>query len=177
MTYPLMLRAKLTANPYPDTLKLCQARTLPLKGESDFSVLSSLPVSQVPVFVNHSEHYQLLCELTACLFEFLSDVTLLIRMQMPAGGRMPKAFLDERILMVQDVCSEENILKKNGESLVVLDDRIIRYPLEQGNNELAIRVYYCDEVAPLIEGLSKLLAERGFTGIVSDSLSSATGSL
>lgn len=181
MTSPLMLCAKLTANPYPGTLKLCQARTLPLEGESDFSVLSSLPVSQVPVFVNHSEHYQLLCELIDCLFEPLSNVTLLIRMQMPAGGRMPKAFLDERILMVQDVCSEEYLLKKNGVPLVVLDDRIIRYPLEKGNNELAIRFYHCNEAAPLIETLSKLLVERGFSNIAAHPLQSflrtATGSL
>jgi hypothetical protein len=148
-----------------------------LEGESDFSVLSSLPVSNVPVFVNHSEHYQLLSELIDCLFEHISDVSLLVRMQMPAGGRMPKVFLDERILMVQDVTNEETLLKKNEGPVVVLDDRIIRYPLEQGNNELCMRFYHCDESGAIVKNLFNLLTERGFISIEEASHGIAVGSL
>lgn len=177
MSQPIILSARMTQNPYPNTLKLCQARTLPLEGESDFSVMSSLPVSNVPVFVNHTEHYQLMSELITCLLAHISDVTLLMRMQMPAGGRMPKAFLDERILMVQDVSSEEKILEKSCVTLVVFDDRIIRYPLEQGNNELCIRLYQFDQSEILIEDLSNLLAQRGFTEISCTSHNALIGSL
>ena len=122
-----------------------------------------MPVSNVPVLVNHQEHYQLLCEIIEHILAIDSDSSIILRMQMPAGGRMPKLLLDDRILMVQDVEIEESLQSKcSNRTVWVLDDRIIRYPLEAGDNSLSIRIHNPADADSEKASLEDLLTQRCF---------------
>ncbi|WP_445359832.1 hypothetical protein ACJJIL_12425 [Microbulbifer sp. EKSA005] len=157
----------LERNPYPDTLKSCLAQMLPLSTEQDYLALSSLPVNSSPVLLNHSEHYQLLLDILRYFEDSELDIDLiLIKMQMPAGGRMPSALLQDTVLMLHDLAGEEAILVREGRRYIAIEDSLVRHPFEAGTNQLKIRLAVdidCHDL--LIEGLSKLLIECGFGDI------------
>ena len=161
-TAPVVKHFTLVSNPYPNQLTESNAMTLPLVTERDFAIMESLPTSDVPVVINHQEHYQLLVEVIETIFSCDSNSNVILRMQMPGGGRMPKLFLDERVLMVHNVINEESKLASESEKMIiVLDDHIIRYPLESGDNRLSIRVHNGNESADtLMSTLVELLEYR-----------------
>lgn len=159
---PVVKHFTLVSNPYPNQLTESNAMTLPLVTERDFSIMGSLPTSDVPVVINHQKHYQLLVEIIETIFSCDLNSNVILRMQMPGGGRMPKLFLDERIFMIQNVVDEElKLAAKSKKTLVVLDDHIIRYPLEAGDNRLSIRIHNGNEIADaLMSTLVELLENR-----------------
>ncbi|WP_444890619.1 hypothetical protein [Microbulbifer sp. DLAB2-AA] len=166
MSKVIELSSRLLRNPYPQTPKLCAAQTLPLKGESDFLAISQLPVGTTPVLLSFAEHYQLLVELLECLDQsgVLIEI-ILMRMQMPAGGRMPKVFLHERVLMLQDIQAEEYILQREGKPYLVIEDNLVRHPLEAGNNSIHIRISATENCEKLVSLYSEKLLELGFGAI------------
>ncbi len=140
--YATHITGVLTANPFENNVKLSLARTLPLMTEQDFYSMSTLPTSDVPVWVTHSEHYQLQLLILKAIEEMMpQDLVILLRMQMPAGGRMPKGLLRDHILLLQDVVGEEQQLIRQAQNFAVIDDHIIRYPMEAGDNRVTIRLY------------------------------------
>ncbi|ASP37675.1 hypothetical protein CHH28_02870 [Bacterioplanes sanyensis] len=136
---------ELTANPYPHTATLAQTMTLPLVTPRDFASVAALPVGDVAILLNHSEHYRLLEGLLHTAWQQLETLQVLMSMQMPAGGRMPRAFLDQRVLMLQCVEDEESRWPTNSVPLLVIDNALPRYPLEAGDNRLTLRLYHPDE--------------------------------
>lgn len=170
MSNLIEITAALVRNPYPHLPKLCAARTLPLEREVDFEAFSILPVNSSPMMLNYAEHYRLIVELLACMktFEPKFDAFLL-RMQMPAGGRMPKEFLDQRVLMLQDVSGEESILQREGKSYLAIEDSLPRHPLEAGDNKIRIRLSCIDSSSgsrlDLIETVSAKLQDLGFDAV------------
>jgi len=170
MSKVIEIFAALVRNPYPDLPKLCAARTLPLQGEVDFEAISILPVNSNPMLLNYAEHYRLIVELLARIdtFETKPD-TFLLRMQMPAGGRMPKEFLDERVLMLQDVSGEEAILQSEGKLYIAIEDTLPRHPLEAGDNKIRIRIFCADRdpdpYGDLVDGVSEKLKALGFDAV------------
>lgn len=143
----LMAQLQLYANPFPQTPSLAQAMTMPLHTERDFASMASLPTGDVPILLNHAEHYRLLDGLLQTLWQSLPELHILLRMQMPAGGRMPRSFLDERVLMLQDVADEESRRQPYQQPLLVIDDRLPRYPLEAGDNRLQLRLHGPEQTA------------------------------
>ncbi|WP_444922477.1 hypothetical protein ACJJID_09275 [Microbulbifer sp. CnH-101-G] len=166
MSKVIELSSRLLRNPYPQNPKLCAAQTLPLQGESDFLAISLLPVGNIPVLLSFSEHYQLLVELLECVDHSGVEIeTILLRMQMPAGGRMPKLFLQERVLMLQDVQTEELILQKAGKPYLVVEDTLVRHPLESGRNNICIRICTAEDSDNLIAMISEKLLNLGFDNV------------
>ncbi|MCO1334749.1 hypothetical protein MO867_10400 [Microbulbifer sp. OS29] len=166
MKTTVRLSGVLERNPYPLSPKVCEARMLPLKEESDFIAISALPVNTCPVLLNHTEHYRLLEELLQIIEQSsLSIDIILLRMQMPAGGRMPKAFLTDSVLMLHDVVGEESILLREGKSYIVIEDSLPRHPFESGSNQLEVRISTAESSQLLVEALAKQLIECGFANI------------
>ncbi|WP_299587618.1 hypothetical protein [uncultured Microbulbifer sp.] len=166
MSKVIELSTRLLRNPYPKQPKPCVAQILPLEGESDFLAISQLPVGKTPVLLSFSEHYQLLVELLECVDSAGLEIdTILLRMQMPAGGRMPKQFLQDRVLMLQGVHEEELILHQQGTSYLVIEDTLIRHPLESGSNSLRLRIRCVADCNYLISRISEKLLQLGFDSI------------
>lgn len=140
-------RLTLVANPYPNTPCMSQAMVMPLVTERDFASMGALPSGDVAILLNHEEHYRLLDGLLQLLWQATPELQILLRMQMPAGGRMPRSFLDERVLMVQDVADEESRWQPHHGALLVIDDHLPRYPLEAGDNTTRLRLHHQDESA------------------------------
>ncbi|WHI49612.1 hypothetical protein P3339_14155 [Microbulbifer sp. MLAF003] len=170
MSKLIEITATLVRNPYPDLPKLCAARTLPLHREEDFEAISILPVNSNPMMLNFAEHYRLIVELLGCIKSFEARIdTYLLRIQMPAGGRMPKEFLDEKVLMLQDVRAEEAFLQREGKPYIAIEDTLPRHPLEAGNNKIQIRIA-CEQDPSdlhwnLVEGISTKLKAVGFDAV------------
>ncbi|WP_444930794.1 hypothetical protein ACJJIF_03135 [Microbulbifer sp. SSSA002] len=168
----LELSATLERNPYPDSLKPCVAQMLPLRNERDFLALSNLPVNTSPVLLNHAEHYQLLLDILQHLESVDLDIDIvLVRMQMPAGGRMPAALLKDTVLMLHDLIGEEAILVSEGKPYIAIEDSLVRHPFEAGTNQLKIRLAMRSDCQNFfIEELSKLLIQCGFGDITRNTI-------
>ncbi|WP_299945145.1 hypothetical protein [uncultured Microbulbifer sp.] len=166
MNIRIQISANLLRNPYPHLPKLCSARTLPLEHAGDFQALSSLHVNSVPILLNYSEHYKFIVNLLKCINSCNPQFkTLLLRMQMPAGGRMPREFLHEQVLMLQDVSNEEAILTQEGKAYLVIEDTLIRHPLEAGQNTIRVRISSPDHCRDLVESICQRLHAHGFEGV------------
>ena len=160
----LTAQLKLCANPFADTPSLAQAMTMPLHTERDFASMAELPTGDVAILLNHAEHYRLIDGLLQTCWQVLPELHMLLRMQMPAGGRMPRSFLDERVLMVQHVGDEESRWQPALGPLLVIDDHLPRYPLEAGDNRLQLRLHAAEgtQLAALLDSAIDYLCNHAF---------------
>ena len=161
LTFSKPMTVVLGKNPYPSMPAFSNAQVLPLNSASDFEAIASLPNSNCPVYLSFDEHHRLLSELVEFFLENRKHTTVLLRISMPSGMRLPKNLLNERVLMLQDIEPEETKLRLTGEPFVAIDSQLVRFRLEQGNNQLTIRPYFElnseEEIA-----LENLLLNRGF---------------
>lgn len=132
----------LTRVPFKGALSAALARYMPLESENDFEVFAELPASDAPIFLNFAEHYQILDALVKFANQLWSeDLCILIRLSMPGGMRLPADLLQANVLLMQDVAPEVARLKGQVAHLLVIDDHLLRYQLEQGHNQLKISLY------------------------------------
>lgn len=133
---------ELTRVPFPGKVSAALARYMPLESDNDFEVFAELPASKAPIFLNFAEHYLILerfVNQANTLFE--GDVCILIRLSMPGGMRLPAVLLESNVLLMQDVRPEVARLKGKVSRLLVVDDHLLRYQLEQGENQVLISLY------------------------------------
>lgn len=115
------------------------ARCMPLTSDNDFEVFARLPNSSAPILINFIEHYQILDALVLHANELWpQELTILIRLSMPGGMRLPKSLLEPNVLLMQDIQPEIEKLSDQVPYLLTIDDSFIRYQLEQGNNQMAL---------------------------------------
>lgn len=135
-------KGELTRVPFLGTASAALARYMPLDNENDFDVFAELPSSQSPIFLNFAEHYQILNSLVIKANTLWPDeLCILIRLSMPGGMRLPKALLETNVLLMQDIEPEVKKLKGQVPRLLVIEDHLLRYQLEQGHNQMCISLY------------------------------------
>lgn len=128
--------------PFLGNVSAALARYMPLESENDFEVFAELPASKAPIFLNFAEHYQILDGFVKQANRtFSGEVCLLIRLSMPGGMRLPAALLESNVLLMQDIQPEVVRLKGKVPRLLVIDDHLLRYQLEQGQNQIRISLY------------------------------------
>jgi len=133
---------QLSSLPFTNKPSAALARCMPLTNENDFEVFANLPCSQAPVLINFIEHYQILNELVLFANELWQDeLTILMRISMPGGMRLPASLLADNVLLMQDIKPEVEKLSGEVPHLLTIDDNFIRYQLEQGNNDISINLY------------------------------------
>jgi hypothetical protein len=140
--YPHHYLGQLNNIPFANKPSAALARCMPLANESDFDVFSQLPCSDAPILINFIEHYQILNELVNqanALWD--CELTILLRISMPGGMRLPASLLADNVLLMQDVEPELKRLSSKVKHLLVIDDHFIRYQLEQGDNAIAISLF------------------------------------
>jgi hypothetical protein len=152
--------------PFLGTASAALARYMPLESENDFDVFAELPSSQSPIFLNFAEHYQILNRLvTQANTLWPEGLCILIRLSMPGGMRLPKALLDANVLLMQDISSEVTRLKGQVPRLLVIEDHLLRYQLEQGHNQMNISFYQAESQADESEAFTQLVDPLTHYGI------------
>ena len=133
---------QLSRAPFEGKVSAALARYMPLESDNDFEVFAQLPSSQAPIFLNFAEHYQILNALvTLANSLWPDDLCILLRLSMPGGMRLPGTLLNDNVLLMQDVSPEVTRLQFKVPSLLVIDDHLLRYQLEQGHNQMQISFY------------------------------------
>jgi len=128
--------------PFANKPSAALARCMPLSNENDFEIFAKLPCSKAPILLNFIEHYQILNQLVSLANElWQQDITILIRISMPGGMRLPAALLAPNVLLMQDIQPEVNKLAGKVKHLLTIDDDFIRYQLEKGNNDISVILY------------------------------------
>jgi hypothetical protein len=150
---------RLLRAPFPGKPSAALARCMPIENENDFSVFTDLPNSDSPILVNFIEHYQILAAMvTQANTLWPQNLSILVRMSMPSGMRLPKPLLLQNVLLIQDVAPEIKRLKTSNTDLLVIEDNFIRYQLESGSNTMNISLFSQsnDSQAPFNELLAPL---------------------
>lgn len=135
-------RGQLTRNPFPNTPSKAQARMMPIECENDFDVFANLPASQAPILLNFSEHFQLLAELVKSAQGIWPEhLSILLRISMPSGMRLPAPMLEPNVLMTQEIEPELSKLKKASGHVLVIEDRFVRFQIERGDNDISLKLF------------------------------------
>ncbi|MCO7225537.1 hypothetical protein [Pleionea sp. CnH1-48] len=156
----------LSRTPFPNRPSQALAQTMPLMNESDFRMMASLPTSDARVFLSFADYFEVLARLVELTLEHNSDIEMiLVKISMPSGSRLPKSLLNEKVLMLQDIHSEQERLQNENIPFVVIEDYLCRFRLQQGDNRFFYRCYHQDSEANLDE-VTTYLADTGFEGEV-----------
>lgn len=146
---------ELKRRPYPNKASVAQMQVMPLINLHDHEVMCEFKSHTVPVFINVSEHYQLLASLVEKTNELWSEINILVRFSMPGGTQIPPVLLKENVLILQDVNSEEVKLSKEEKRLLVIDDNFAHFEVDNGDNQIGLRLYTHERQK--IESLSSLV--------------------
>lgn len=154
---------ELVRRPHPGKPSVALARTMPLSREEDFAVFTELPDSDVPIYLNFTEHFGILADMVTRANQLWNnEITLLVRISMPSGMRLPAPLLSDNVLLMQDTAPEEQKLKDSGHNVLVIHDFFARYQLDNGKNRIDIRLYSQNDDAPqLFSQFIEPLAELG----------------
>ncbi len=141
-----MLAATFTGLPAAARLTPSDCRVLPFHDDLDFETFEILgrPRRQRPgarTLLNYTQKYRLLADLLAAVRECSAGTSseLVLSSRMPSTVRMPAAMLGDDIVVVLDVDAEAARLAARGCSVIALYEGLIRYAIEEGENELVLR--------------------------------------
>lgn len=158
--------------PYPGKPSRSQARMMPIETENDFDVFANLPATDAPILLSFAEHHQMLAEIVENAQQLWPEgLSILLRISMPAGMRLPSALLTSNVLMVQEV--EQELAKQlaHHRHLLVIEDRFARFQIERGNNQINLCLFSDDDdQQSQFEQLLAPLAERGIEAQVAEAL-------
>ena len=165
-----LFRGQLTRMPFPHRASVAQAQMLPLFTDSDYEVFSQLTCTQRPVFLNVPEHYEILSELAAIASKTWENITIIARISMPGGMRIPVNLLADNVLLVEEVSLEEAQIRHSAQPVLIIDDRFSRIEIENNNNEIQLRLYLPDDnlttsshsssLAPLTDYLTSINVQK-----------------
>jgi hypothetical protein len=127
--------------PYPTVPTKAAAGMLPLTTDNDFEVFSEFTCSQFPVYLSIAEHYQMLSELVDLANNALPDISIVLRISMPGGMRLPANLLADNVLLLEDIAAEERIQTADNIRFLVIEDRFSRLEIENNTNAIDLRLY------------------------------------
>ena len=135
---------------------------LPLTTDNDFSVFANFTSSPYPVLINVREHYQILSDLVAEALLCWPDITIIIRMSMPGGMRIPANLLADNVLLLEDVAYEEKKLLALAHPVLVIEDHFTRIEIDNNDNNISLRLYSNDILpSAALQPLITCLQQRG----------------
>ena len=140
------------------------AQMLPLSKASDFEVFADFTSTDQPVLLSIPEHYEILSELAGLANEHLPNITMLVRISMPGGMRIPANLLADNVLLAEDLEAEEHKLvasltlnqdiNNSANPLLVIEDRFTRMEIDNNDNSIKLRLYGKGDLQPLVSHLS-----------------------
>jgi len=161
-------RGTLKSMPFPHKPSIAEAQMLPLTCDSDFEVFTGFTSSSCPVLLNVREHYQLLSDLVDVAQKCWPGITILIRISMPGGMRIPAKLLTDNILLLEDITGEEQSLITVANPLLVIKDRFSRVEIDNNDNSIRLRLYAQEQDAQqpgdALTPLISCLQQRGVAG-------------
>jgi hypothetical protein len=133
---------KLIQPPFPLRLTKTINPHLQLHTENDFERVQEFNVTtDLPILVNFHEHYQILESIINAAFDLLCDMRFVIVRMLTTNIRLPKVFLDPRVLLTVDVFDEISKLVKHKIPCLGVQDTLIRHRNEHGQNDINIEYY------------------------------------
>lgn len=141
-----MLMATFAGLPAAARLTPSDCRVLPFHDDLDFETFEILGRSRrqrppVRTLLNYTQKYRLLADVLAAVRECSAGTgsEIVLSSRMPSTVRMPAAMLGDGIFVVLDVDAEAARLADRGCSVIALYEGLIRYAIEEGENELVLR--------------------------------------
>lgn len=132
----------LTRAPHPDKPSKAMSRMMPIENENDFTVFANLPPSDVPIYLNFGEHHQFLAALVTHAQKLWPEqLSILVRLSMPAGTRLPAPLLESNVLLCQEIEPELSKLQDSNQNILVIEDFFVRFQIERGNNDIHIQLF------------------------------------
>ncbi len=150
-------------------LTVSDFRVLPFHDDLDFETFELLGSHrQGPwpkTLLNYTQKYDLLSGVLAVVREAAqgTGAEIILASRMPSTVRMPLAMLGEDIFVVLDVDAEARRLCACGCSVITLYEGLIRYAIEEGENELVLAWHRPpDDVGERLARMRERLPGLGF---------------
>ncbi|MBF4801475.1 hypothetical protein [Aeromonas hydrophila] len=161
MTGCLAFYGKFLGRPFPYSVSRANTMAPQMAQAEDFESLSRIPkpINPSPVLCSFSEKYLLLEQLIIAAFAHLHSLDrCVMTAMMPGGVRLPARLLMEDIFLVHHVNDEAERLLQGGCSVLVIEESIIRHPLEAGDNSLHLRWLGAEHATARLDWSEFLLA-------------------
>ncbi|MDR2031421.1 MAG: hypothetical protein LBP86_03995 [Azoarcus sp.] len=157
--------ARLLASPPPRIPLPAQATVFPLADENEYAAMAALPgvSSSVPILVTMTQMQELLAAVVELAAASLAPLDLcLLTARMPAGPRIPKRLLEPDVFLTGEIAPECRYCLDGGLTVLTMDNRIVRHPLDAGDNSLALAWYGPDDGHERWRGFLEGLRDLGF---------------
>lgn len=168
-TTVLQLQTQFMGLPQQTRLTLSDFYLVPFHDDLDFESFEILGRQRSwpwpRTLLNYTQKYQLMSSVLAAVRECcLGCYThIVVNSRMPSTIRMPPAMLAEDVFVVLDVEAETQRYASQGRSVITLEEGLIRYATESGNNELVINWHLAPaDGAQRMQVLALRLQELGF---------------
>lgn len=168
-TTVLQLQTQFMGLPQQTRLTLSDFYLVPFHDDLDFESFEILGRQRSwpwpRTLLNYAQKYQLLSSVLAAIRECcLGRYThIIVNSRMPSTIRMPPAMLAEDVFVVLDVEAEAWRFAGEGRSVITLQEGLIRYATESGNNELDINWHLAPaDGTQRMQALALRLQELGF---------------
>lgn len=164
----LCYHAHLTQHPYPDELIPAELLQSPqLSTQDDFSAYRAFAKkSWAPILVSFAQKYRFMDSLLEIVETHLAahyDI-MLMTCRVPGTMRFPDRFNSDKVFLVADIDAEMQRLLARGARFAVIEEGIVRHPMEQGQNEFALRLQNPEAAAKAaFEACTQALSKAGLT--------------
>ncbi|GAA4222757.1 hypothetical protein GGQ68_001005 [Sagittula marina] len=161
----LAYHSQLRHRPYPDQVISGDFNSLQLETADDFAAYRAMAQSRwAPILVSFSQKYQILDRVLAAIEAHLDDDydVLLTTLRVPGAMRFPKRYYDDRLFLVADLAMETARQVSRGARVLVMQEGLVRHPMETGQNELVLTLHNADAAATRFAACGQDLAALGF---------------
>jgi hypothetical protein len=165
----LSFSGKLTVSPFKGQVFLCDTRFPVIATEDDFAGYAEMSrATWAPVLMSFPQKSlflsRILSSVDATVGPHLDRIVMNCRVP---GRRLPVESMDEKLFLVVDLEPEINELVKTDDSVLAIYEGLVRFPLEEGDNDIVVTWHNCRGPDP--EGdfaaLSDALIKLGFVPV------------
>lgn len=173
----LEYRSYLREHPFENEMISGDFNSLQLETADDFAAYRAMAQADwPPILVSFSQKYQILDKVLEAIETHLDadyDV-LLMTLRVPGAMRFPKRYYSDRLFLVADLAMETHVLLKKGKRVLVVQEGLVRHPMETGQNELFLTLHNAAaDAGPRFTACRQDLAELGFIPATDQELAKA----
>jgi hypothetical protein len=140
----LEYRSFLHEHPFENEVISGDFNSLQLETADDFAAYRAMAIADwPPILVSFSQKYQILDKVLETVETHLDDDydVLLMTLRVPGAMRFPKRYYSERVFLVADLEMEKKRLLEWNKRVLVVQEGLVRHPMETGQNELFLTLH------------------------------------
>jgi len=162
----LEYRSYLCDHPFANEVISGDFNSLQLETADDFAAYRAMAQADwPPILVSFSQKYKILDKVLETIETHLDDDydVLLMTLRVPGAMRFPKRYYSDRLFLVVDLGMETKTLLDRGKRVLVVQEGLVRHPMETGQNELFVTLHNPDpDVGPRFKASVEGFAALGF---------------